>query len=946
MFRNDGSDPRQLEGSLPKNEKTHAPPNAEPAYTSHAPILIASNAAFDSQAVSNGWSGDGLTPETAYVIEGYSITSTADGGGWAAPIFITGTTRYFIIQNNLLAGVSDQAEGIYLENLQHGTILLNDIHSARHGVFVRSCADVSVLNNTIWDSSQSGVRVRASSSNINVSCNTLYDNTYQSIWLDEDTSNIDVTHNTIYGSNENGIFLDGRISSCGYNNIAFNTISGCQDGVLLYGNTPGIMVMENDLHNNTISNCSGSGIAIRGEASVKNRVTGNTIYDNTGHGVYLAELTEANNVTENGIENCTGYGIYCKGLDGKNRVYDNGIADSTIGVLIEDVVGLEVFLNTLDSNGYGIYLKTGSSGNNITTNQVCNCIHTGLVVESSDDNMFSHNDLFKSGLDGVLLNKSDNNDFQGITTRNSTQHGIAVVDSDGNTFNQSIVYGNGDDGVHFGGSSALNNLTSSLISFNRLGAELVGNSMGNRLRNSTLLNNTEYGLVLNGSSTLNEGKWNAFFSNNKNSGSQAYDGGSSNPISYNFWDEWTSPDAEPDGIVDVPYAIDGSAENEDPYPLAIPSIGTTVHYLLPISIISPSEEGYLYGDLTVEWSSTYDTLGHTVNYTLYYSPTSSVGWTVIADDLHTTSYVWDTTMVPEGEYLLRVVANCSEELSVECTSTAFTVREHVLSEPTLGYPNGGELINQTATITWSTSVDSWDHDVDYTIEYSTNGVDWTLIAEDLVSTSLLWNTTELPRVSGYTIRVTADCSEGLTAIDTSDNSFTLNPHSVSVPEILSPVSGSNVSGQIQIEWTSSVDSWSHEVNYDAYYSNNSGGIWVEIAIGLSDTSCPWDTEALTPGSEYIIRVRAYCLDGAESIGTSDAFTIESPTTTTTTTTTMTTTTSTTSTTTTSTTTTGTTSTTGTGPPTDMGLIYIFLIALGAVGVVIIILVLRHRRIIG
>jgi LPXTG-motif cell wall-anchored protein len=52
----------------------------------------------------------------------------------------------------------------------------------------------------------------------------------------------------------------------------------------------------------------------------------------------------------------------------------------------------------------------------------------------------------------------------------------------------------------------------------------------------------------------------------------------------NFWNDWTGPDTTPkDGIVDLPYVLDGTPGGQDNFPLttpqpfgAVPETGTTV----------------------------------------------------------------------------------------------------------------------------------------------------------------------------------------------------------------------------------------------------------------------------------------------------------------------------------------------------------------------------------
>ena len=40
----------------------------------------------------------------------------------------------------------------------------------------------------------------------------------------------------------------------------------------------------------------------------------------------------------------------------------------------------------------------------------------------------------------------------------------------------------------------------------------------------------------------------------------------------NWWSDWTSPDSDTDGIVDVPYVVDGWGSTKDYYPLTIATV--------------------------------------------------------------------------------------------------------------------------------------------------------------------------------------------------------------------------------------------------------------------------------------------------------------------------------------------------------------------------------------
>jgi len=79
---------------------------------------------------------------------------------------------------------------------------------------------------------------------------------------------------------------------------------------------------------------------------------------------------------------------------------------------------------------------------------------------------------------------------------------------------------------------------------------------------------TDYGLKAASETEFIEITRNEFINNGVSV--QVYDEGINNTFIYNYYDDWVSPDADSDQIVDVPYAIDGNAPDEDPYPLAVP----------------------------------------------------------------------------------------------------------------------------------------------------------------------------------------------------------------------------------------------------------------------------------------------------------------------------------------------------------------------------------------
>ncbi|MFX0062997.1 MAG: CARDB domain-containing protein, partial [Candidatus Hermodarchaeota archaeon] len=203
---------------------------------------------------------------------------------------------------------------------------------------------------------------------------------------------------------------------------------------------------------------------------------------------------------------------------------------------------------------------------------------------------------------------------------------------------------------------------------------------------------------------------------------------------------------------------------------------------------------------------------------------------------------------------------------------------------TVTYPNGGETLSGTVTITWTAS----DPDSDFlTFDiycWNWDESTWDEIVVGHSTTSYEWDTTTVSDGEYHKIRVVASDGE-LTGEDTSDAVFTIDNPSAPLVTVTSPNGGETLSGTVTITWTAA-DPDGDSLTFTVYYWD--GSTWVELANGLTTTSYDWDTTTVPDGSNYEIRVRAS--DGIFTAGDeSDApFTIDNAPSTTTTTTTITT----------------------------------------------------------
>lgn len=199
-------------------------------------------------------------------------------------------------------------------------------------------------------------------------------------------------------------------------------------------------------------------------------------------------------------------------------------------------------------------------------------------------NVKIHNNFLSNNKYGIYLVSSNNITISGNIVNNNAWHGIALESSSKN-FILGNNASNNEAGIRLYTLSSNNTLLGNTVSYNDDGIILRYFSSSNVLANNTFTNNKDFGISLYTSSNNNV-SWNRFLSNNLGGSSQAHDNNPDldNSFRYNYWDDWIGPDANNDGIVDVPYYIDGTAGNQDQYPLSIPHITTTI----PGNIISGS----------------------------------------------------------------------------------------------------------------------------------------------------------------------------------------------------------------------------------------------------------------------------------------------------------------------------------------------------------------------
>jgi parallel beta-helix repeat protein len=507
------------------------------------------------------------------------------------------------------------------------------------------------------------------------------------------------------GSQSNPFIIDGYSFSNSSNDFSidiFNSdvhfqISNCKSSK--EGGNGGIRLSNGDngiIKNNIISN-GYLGIQMRdsGDNYCENLLIANNVVQNVTLGIEKSGGAIGINISSNHISNILdsgikiqheGFSIYIE----NNTIETCGSGIEVVGENFEGSVSTHIISNTISSIGEGGIAIEGSWSNNVMNNLIYENEGTGISITSSKGNLLFNNTIYQQiKSSGLLLWSSENNNVTNNFMFNNLG-GIALYYSNENDFTKNYVYGNADVSV-FLDSSDRNNFTNNLLANSHEGI-WIRSSHNNLIKDNLFWNNTAPALLLDYNSSNNIISFNDF-TNNSRYPPQAVDNiiNSTNTFVYNYWNEWTSPDNDDNGIVDDPYLID---DNQDSYPLTSLDLNLP-HLVLAPRIVYPRENDIVNGTVYINWTLSVDSHKHAVSYALYYSTEENQTWIEIKSELIYHYHRWDTTAISNGfTYLIKVVASCGENCASEVVLRQLTIQNKI--DETDGILN--QLITQITSI--------------------------------------------------------------------------------------------------------------------------------------------------------------------------------------------------------------------------------------------------------
>jgi len=354
---------------------------SEDVRTSHEPIVIIGDEEMD--AFPDWTGGDGLTAETAYILEGFII----DGIGEDVSISISQTDRHLIIRDcELLASDGSQDPSIMVDDSRNITITDCDFPGSGSAIVLQSCRFIIVKDNRITNQEIYGIRL-VESENVRIDGNKV-DNSDQAIVL-RDSDNVVIELNEI-SSSDTGIQLTSS-DGC---SITDNEVRWHLKNGILLNNADDTMVIGNIIDGNVW--------------------TGLQISDSSGIEVIDNEVTENYR------------GIWLNDCFNTLLRENNLTGNEAAGVRLTDSDDNSLDRNDLRGNGNVGLELIDSNDNTFTRNNITTHIK-GITFSRSTGNLFKENHIIANVWMAYDGDTAGNTFEDNILRANSWLRGLVAI---------------------------------------------------------------------------------------------------------------------------------------------------------------------------------------------------------------------------------------------------------------------------------------------------------------------------------------------------------------------------------------------------------------------------------------------------------------------------------------------------------------------------------------
>ena len=219
------------------------------------------------------------------------------------------------------------------------------------------------------------------------------------------------------------------------------------------------------------------------------------------------------------------------------------------GIIMTNVINGTIKSNVIQGNYHGVHLDV-SNWNIIHANNISDNSLDGVYLDGCHDDSITNNSIWKNAWNGIFLSISNNNIVMNNTCNSNSWDGIYLETSSFNQIFWNNCSWNKDDGI-----------------------AMYWNCISNFVFQNVVISNTDYGCEVDGGGPPTCGgniiTENTFMLNHGSLPYPAFNpfaiqGFDNNgPINFwdfggigNYWHDWTLPDADTNGIVDIPYLLD------------------------------------------------------------------------------------------------------------------------------------------------------------------------------------------------------------------------------------------------------------------------------------------------------------------------------------------------------------------------------------------------------
>ncbi|MHA2226817.1 MAG: right-handed parallel beta-helix repeat-containing protein [Candidatus Hodarchaeales archaeon] len=738
------------------------------------------NTIVNNSVLNNGDAGISLLSSESITILNNTVSNN---GGTGLSLDSTWNTTVV----NTTATSNDQ-HGMHISYSENNLFENNYVTSNNlWGIRLHESKNNRIHNNIISNNSEGGLSL-SSSGNNTISHNSLVNNHY---WMGgevlEHYSQALVMNNTIEGKHllfwqnvSDRIVPSGAgliiLIQCDSIKISDQNLIGIQVAysinLIIRNNNVsngwnGIFISftnTSTITNNSVTNNSVNGIDLSASDTIT--IVNNTVTNNSASGIKIWD-SHFSTIANNSVTNNMASGIHLQDSDTSSITDNYVINNSVAGIYLQDSTTSAIANNSVTANGMtGIYLRY-SSICTITNNTVTKNSYQGIALRASNTNVIENNNVVNNGKEGlffiffddgecgIILKGSKNNRIISNVIANNT--GVGVIFS-------TFEYSTGAPSPSYL-ISENNTIRNNLISNNEYyGIFFFSWTWKNHVSSNNIYGNGGFGVGFMDYSSDNVLLWNTFVDNNADNSPQTSDNGTKNIIFNNYWDSWTNPDDDLNGIVDESYPISGRAQNEDPMPLASPISSSSPFLHIYKSQLSFVEANTIInGSIGISWNQATDLLGHPIMHSLYYSSDGGIYWKLLAGELSNLSLIWDTTSVSDGtNYVLQLVTDCTDGNTQVTISESFIVYNHFIEHQSIIFPHNSAILSGTSEINWTQAVDYLGHSISYDLYYSSDGGNhWKLLSAGLSGSRFEWDTTSVFDGTEYFLKLIVNCSEGL-----------------------------------------------------------------------------------------------------------------------------------------------------------------------------------------